>query len=121
MILFSQIIYSIILFSVIGGAVYGLRYVWTHPVSILAKWKQEAKSNFPSESDDTLKPNIAKLKINRAFEDFNKAVDEIAFNFPKESNKIANLFNAHNVLSSGEHIQKQMDLSISMKKALDKQ
>src|SRR3989338_5729441 len=54
MILFSQIIYSIILFSIIGGAVYGLRYVWTHPVSIVAKWKQEAKSNFPSEQKNVV-------------------------------------------------------------------
>lgn len=72
-------------------------------------------------TDDNTKIDVAKLKINRAFEDFNKAINEVASNFPKESNKIANLFNLHNVLGSGEHIQKQMDLSISTKKKLDQE
>ena len=71
------------------------------------------------KSDRADKIDVAKLKMNRAFEDFNKAIDEIASNFPRESNKIANFYNAHGVLRSGEHIQKQMDLSVKTKKGLD--
>lgn len=49
MVLISQIIFSVLLLSAILGSVYGLIYVWTHPVSIFAKWEEEAKNNFPSE------------------------------------------------------------------------
>ena len=67
------------------------------------------------------KIDVAKLKIKRAFEDFDKALDEITSNFHKESNNIANLFNLNGMLGNGEHIQKQIDLSINTKKELDRQ
>src|SRR3989338_10614296 len=38
------------------------------------------------QTNHKAKINVVKLKINRAFEDFNKAIDETATNFPKESN-----------------------------------
>lgn len=70
---------------------------------------------------DASKINVAKLKINRAIEDFNKAVDEVATNFPKESNKLAGNFNSRNMLTSGVFIRAQMDLSLNTKKNLDRE
>lgn len=97
---------------------------WRH-VEPLSQAQKNIAGNIASASqplsEDTTKVDVTKLKIKRAFEDFDKAIDEIASNFPKESDKIANLYNAHGVLGSGEHIQKQMDLSINTKKELDQQ
>ena len=47
MVFLTRLVATITLLSIIGGAIYSLHYVWTHPVSILEKWKKEAKDNFP--------------------------------------------------------------------------
>lgn len=46
-ILITRLIATVMLLSLIGGACYGLYYVWTHPVSIIEKWKKDAKNSFP--------------------------------------------------------------------------
>src|SRR3989338_6272804 len=70
-------------------------------------------------ADNKTKIDVSKLKINRAFEDFNKAIDAIVSGFPKESEATATQFNVRGVPRGGGHIQAQMDLSISTKKKLD--
>lgn len=76
-------------------------------------------TSVPTQSDNRSKIDVAKLKIKRAFEDFYKAIDETAANFPKESNKLAGNFNSRNMLTSGVFIRAQMDLSLNTKKYLD--
>ena len=71
------------------------------------------------QTNHKAKIDVVKLKINRAFEDFYKAIDETATNFPKESNKLAGNFNSRNMLTSGVFIRAQMDLSLNTKKYLD--
>lgn len=73
-------------------------------------------------SDDSQsKIDVAKLRINRSFKDFDKALEEIVANFPKESERIAAQFNSRGTLSSGMHIKAQMDFSIGIKKKLDQE
>lgn len=63
--------------------------------------------------------DVAKLKIKRAFEDFDKNIAAIAESFPEEAETIAEQFNARGMLRSGLHIKAQMDLSVNTKKKLD--
>jgi len=73
-----------------------------------------------SSFNNTAKINVVKLKINRAFDDFDIEFRNISENFPKNSDKNAAKFNSHGVLNSGEFIQSQMDLSIATKRQSDK-
>lgn len=72
------------------------------------------------QNDRTARMKIAKVKINREFEDFNRAESEIIQSFKKETNDVANKFNAHGTLSSGIHIQAQMELSQKTKEKVDR-
>lgn len=72
-------------------------------------------------TESTTKIDVAKLKINRAFEDFDKALEGIVSNFPKESEKIAAQFNSRGMLPSGIHIKAQMDFSVGIKRKLDQE
>lgn len=67
------------------------------------------------------KISVAKLKINRAFKDFNSAIQNISEDFPKESARIAGQYNLRGMLTSGGFVQAQMDLSIKTKRRLDKE
>lgn len=68
-----------------------------------------------------VKIDVAKLRINRAFEDFAQSIDSVSTDFLKESEAVANQYNMSGNLSSGRHINAQMDLSISTKKKLDQE
>lgn len=72
------------------------------------------------QNDHAAKTKITKVKINREFEDFNRAESEIIESFKKETNDVANKFNAHGTLSSGIHIQAQMELSQKTKEKVDR-
>jgi hypothetical protein len=74
-----------------------------------------------SLSEKSATVGVAKLKIGRAFEDFNKNITDIARGFPKESEAIANQFNARGTIASGMHLKAQMDLSINTKRKLDEE
>ena len=71
--------------------------------------------------EDGSKIDVAKLKIKRAFEDFNKIIIDIDKGFPKESETIAAQFNARGTIASGMHIKAQMDLSLNTKRKLDEE
>ncbi len=94
MILLTQIIYTISLLCVIGGAGYGICYVWTHPVSILEKWKQEAEDKFPLEQEDVVPKIDVKIfstdGMSRYKPPFKKYILTIQ-NLNKNSATIANL------------------------------
>lgn len=72
-------------------------------------------------ADSQSKIDVVKLRINRAFEDFDKALEEIIANFPNESERIAAQFNSRGTLSSGMHIKAQMDFSVGIKRKLDQE
>ena len=71
--------------------------------------------------EDVSKVGVAKLHISRSFEDFNKTIADIASDFPKDSDTLANQFNTRGLLQSGVHIKAQMDLSLNTKKKLDEE
>lgn len=73
------------------------------------------------QSDDATKINVAKLKIDRAFKDFDKSIEVIRSDFIKESDAIAVRFNIKGVGPSGGHIRAQMDLSVNTKNILDEE
>ena len=72
-------------------------------------------------TDSNAKIDIAKLKIKRAFDDFDKMLEEIVSNFPKGSEQIAAQFNSRGTMSSGMHIKAQMNFAIGIKKKLDQE
>jgi len=74
-----------------------------------------------SLSEKSATVGVAKLKIGRAFEDFNKNITDIAKGFPEESEAIANQFNVRGTIASGMHLKAQMDLSINTKRKLDEE
>jgi hypothetical protein len=73
----------------------------------------------PEHPDLKAKIDVSKLKINRAFQDFNGVFQAISESFPNESESIARKYNFHGMLGGGEFIKAQMDLSINMKRRLD--
>lgn len=78
-----------------------------------------AASQRGSLTDEPSKMEIVKLKIKRAFEDYEQVVETIKKDFPKESEALANKYNVNGVLSSGMHIKAQMELSTSVKEKLE--
>ena len=76
--------------------------------------------SIPGSLNNKSKFEIAKLKIKRVFENFESALENIADNFPKESDALAGQFNSRGTLHSGMHIKAQMDLSTSTKEKLEK-
>ncbi|MBI5023451.1 MAG: hypothetical protein HZC18_00405 [Candidatus Omnitrophica bacterium] len=74
-------------------------------------------SQFPTDNDSKIE--VVKLRIKRAFEDYEQAVEDIKKNFPQESEAIAHKYNLNGVLSSGMHIKAQMDLSVATKVKLE--
>lgn len=76
-------------------------------------------TSVPTQSDNRSKIDVAKLKIKRAFEDYEQVVETIKKDFPKESEALANKYNVNGVLSSGMHIKAQMELSTSVKEKLE--
>ncbi|MFH0772031.1 MAG: hypothetical protein V1933_05375 [Candidatus Omnitrophota bacterium] len=66
------------------------------------------------------KTDVAKLKINRAFEDFDKTFTETVDGFPKKSSVLASQFSARGLARSSIHINAQKELSINTKKDIDK-
>lgn len=72
-------------------------------------------------NDNPPKIEIAKLRLNRVFEDFDKVLKEIVSSFPRESEKIAAQFNSRGTAPSGMHIKAQMDFAIDIKRKLDQE
>lgn len=87
--------------------------------TVIDKYINVTGAGFLSEKSATV--GVAKLKIGRAFEDCNKNITNIARGFPKESEAIANQFNARGTIASGMHLKAQMDLSINTKRKLDEE
>lgn len=76
-------------------------------------------TSVPTQSDNRSKIDVAKLKIKRAFEDYEQVVETIKKDFSGESEALANKYNVNGVLSSGMHIKAQMELSTSVKEKLE--
>ncbi|GEM_PF-5086848 len=91
---------------------------WHAGKTIAVQIKNSAGDSNPSPVNEASKIDVAKLKIKRAFEDCEQAVENIKKNFPEESDKLAVQFNRRGVLSSSGHIQAQMNLSITTKAKL---
>ncbi len=73
-----------------------------------------------SLSAESLNVDVAKLKIGRAFEDFNKVFDETVDGFPKESDLLAAQYSGRGLGRSSMHINAQKELSVKTKKNIDK-
>ena len=71
-----------------------------------------------SSAGEASKIEIAKLKIKRAFENYEQAVETVRKNFSKESDRVAGEFNMGGSFKGGRHIKVQMDLSVTTKEKL---
>lgn len=65
--------------------------------------------------NDESKNEIAKVKISRAFEDYDSAISELKRDFKDSSERIASQFSKRRMLASGAFIKAQMDLSVATK------
>lgn len=107
-----------ILLGVIAGA-FSL-FAIPHGFQLKDKEKQQSGNNEAVGFVSTNKVAVAKLKIVRAFEDFYGNLKEIREKFSKDSDILASQYSVRGVLTSGLFVKAQMDLSINVKRQLDK-
>ncbi|MFH1208479.1 MAG: hypothetical protein V1673_02830 [Candidatus Omnitrophota bacterium] len=70
---------------------------------------------------EKMNSDLAKLKMGRAFEDFNSAIATIEKAFPEDSAKLAGQFGARGTASSGIHLKAQMVLALTAKEKSEKE